>query len=590
MTLDQHIENRVADLIAQLLPGVILDMQVTMLAMTPEACAAMGEAWAPDRVLVVHESSGSEKLAPPHVQVRRTFDEFHAILDNHRSLMVEGMKQDIQEQLDRASPAVTNTIMNDAGLVTELVEKWPIYNLPGWTWAVWLALWLAPTAGAGRRRRFGETWWTPPNATSLQIAEWAVQNRLLPASRVSEVKKHGDLPHDGLGVLWALEQRAITLFGRPWELLPIPTSKTSVGALNALGHVKTTALAADATIRGDGLDGETVHIRFKSTGDTLELPLYGDASATTGLLLELGKKYGPTLTRDALALLAHAWAARVNPGDTWWVWPTEILDMTERKSTNKDAVRAIRKQMEILSTAELTVTREGRSTTGPVLSILEENTGGGKGALRVAWHTALYEDIARSSGVAGSAWWRVPFGLLGLGLSHGRRLNVHGGALVLAQQWRAQWGRTKRTTDPHELQKLVARIKLSRLADYTNFPQNRQIDAAESMGEELKRVGFVRSFQLDKRSSGDPVVVALPAASTLEHIANGHMPMRPAWVPSTGTELRQWMTEHCLTAKDVGDRTGSSAAAVHKWYRTDLHPLKPRAREALVRWLRPPLK
>ena len=427
-----------------------------------------------------------------------------------------------------------------------------------------------------------EITWAPPNVTPAELGRWAHERRLLTPDLVAMIVEGRFTVPSEIGVLWDVIRRVEAVHPAPWGLMKVPTGTVSVGTLVALTDPQTTI--ADAALLHETEDDGTQTAVLEWDGNRLELPFTDGA---VGVLVELGRRYGPTYTRDGIVLLAHAQAAGVSASQAFWCWPNEALALAGLKPTNENQ-RAWWARLEMLHQAQLVVHRGGRTVRAPVVQeVAHGGTRGGSVPVQLLWHPAIYEDICNEDGTPGGRWWTVPLRLLQLDA----KTPHHAAALVLSRQLRATY-KPKQGAVPA----VLSRISVERLVDQLRIPlesdrkvQHKAAAQITSILDGLREAGVLGSWshgdgQLDQLQG----VITFTAGEAALDAIQGRMPRPPRFVPATGADLRRWLDVSGLTAEAAGDLLGVSGARFRQWlsrYRSA--PLPDPVRALLVALLRP---
>jgi hypothetical protein len=519
-------------------------------------------------------------LRPPFT-VDQALDAFRAGLDSFAAALAADVEYWAGELV---KPELRKAVTGRA----ELVDRWPILDAdePGraLAYAARQALLWRPQAG---------------EVAPLDAAEWArpALNRLYPAKGdrpavgdvlLTRVRERGVflvgltddngryLPSSGIALLFLLESEC-RIDSNPFDMTLISVDKPAVETMSGLAGSNPRIFDGGKAVPVRYPDDDDSPCRIEiewEDGSQLELDLYGD----TPTLAAVGKKYGDAAVRDLLALVALTWAGGKKANEPLWWWPDEHLELVGLSNSRENRKR-LTTWLNRMKRARLSAHfRKGPPSVGPLVNVIEL---AGPATL-VLLHSGLYRGVATETGM-GTYWWAMPTKVLAEPVDS----KVHVLAPVLGQLWRQAIRGHKATIPRAQIGtgRLMERLAIRRQQDRARDPK--AADKIRKTLEAGKRSGLVGDWWIDggDLEHGTGTIYATPGQPTLDVLptasSRGARVNRPAWLPSTGAELRGWIQQKGLSSAEAARQLSSTAATVRGWTSRGDRPLPPKARKAL---------
>ena len=357
----------------------------------------------------------------------------------------------------------------------------------------------------------------------------------------------------------AERRRVGALTPRPPRSLLVSTSKATRRTLAALVGGEPSAYQADTATTTP--EGPLFTLRWPDTdGLQLALPLPGQRTGSP--LTVIARRLGPGAVRDILAVMLLCWAQRAGPRDPVWWWPAEHFAVCGLSS--RDAQEGVLRRLSQLDAATLSARYPGDPDPweGAVLRILARHGD----AVEVRLHPALWHGVARR-GRRGDRFWPLPVALLRHPLGGVDDL-LPALAVELAYSWWASrpMGEAplRRRVESLALALgLASRARRARgvLAFTRKAPARLRaaLSSAEALG--ILAPGWRVEGGTLARVTGHLIATPGPAW-TANPVQELH---RPAWLPSTGGELCDWLDNTRLTGGELAALLGVSESAVKMW-------------------------
>lgn len=406
--------------------------------------------------------------------------------------------------------------------------------------------------------------WSPKTIDTRALAAWAKEHG------------HGDLAEaaaafvPNVAVLYEAERQENEWAPRPFEAAPLVANEVGVGAL---AHLEAPGRSHYLNNAVPGDDDSHIIVTWQEPGKpAAQLSL--DFGLGYGVFDMLQKHAGPQAVAHALTVMVMAWAQRAHVSQDVWVYPREVLAM-RGLSASRDNLARWWRMMDMLASIQLSVRVKGDSRgpfKAPLCRLTGLETRSGKAPAKIQWHPALFETITGHDGRPGSSWVAAGVGLFELSPGRGED-SVHLTALATGRQFNSRRMSLRRTQSHFTAEDLAVGVKVSRLLKYAgrepetmNRRQQKQARASvERSVERLHDVGFYGSVEwTSDRGPVDAALRLTPGARTLEAF-NGRYPVRPAFVPSTGSELRLLLDETGRTADDLARELGGNVTPAAIW-------------------------
>lgn len=389
-----------------------------------------------------------------------------------------------------------------------------------------------------------------------------------------------------LALLYLAEKAARELAPSPLVLAPVSTEKPVRRAVASLGG----AHPEDLEKRSKLLKSkDPIRLEFRwDDGTALELPF--EKAGPTAPLLAVAHKYGDVAVKHLLALFAFTWGARASAGQSFWWWPAEHLEVVGLKNNQQNRDN-LKRWIEGMTKSRFFVHfPKGKPMRGPMVTVgmdIVAPFSDPEFALFLHLHPALYQGVTDQNGRPGNQWWPTPLELLRMPASPitGK---VHVLAPVLGAMFRAGLHEGRGEAPP------VARVSVERLESYLAVYRepNRKVDhrAAASLRRTLDAAlesGFLSAWHLEggELARGEGNIIATPGPMAMEILNTGEVP-RPAWLPATSSDLKDWIQRQGKTTTQLGKMLGIPGSTLRRV--SNYHPilpLPPNVRGALRRYL-----
>lgn len=523
------------------------------------------------------------------------------IVKRHSEEFINDTANEIE---DLAKVLVPQEILERVLCVQELADRWAwpsSFSIAHGALSVLVASnqWLSDT------RLFYE--W-PPGVTSAELWTWAGSKieKISPESANSlnlTLKKRDETLADGnwpLGIPWGFPWgtnpiKSIPLTVLAWlyyaeqtarSVLPaapkgylLDIQKPTVRTMKIMNGSHPVSWENDEGVaRSIYADDKTIERIVCRWHDGGQLELFADTEENDNIFLELARKHGPAAVRTFHFVYFLYYAQRARAGESVWFWPEECLEICglQPSKENKAEIQAFIQNMS-RSNAEWHF-RHGKPLKAPLLACTATDTV----ALQLKLHPGMYRGVQHEDGTLGTYFWLMPQELLSASVKRNAD-RVHTLAAIAGGMFRASLNKYGDVRP--------AKIGASKLAPDLGIRGRRNRDTDERSAKTLRttlnsgvEVNFFSQWEIEHGRLEDlsAVLVLHPSAEAIELVSGRRRIERPAFVPSTGLELADWLKKAGLNATEAGEQIGVPGSTMRRVTATwGARPLPYNVRRAL---------
>lgn len=500
------------------------------------------------------------------------------IVKNHAEEFIDGTAAQIEE---RARFFVAPELLERVLVVRELAERWPWPTNPNIAYGA-LSVLVASNLWLNDAKFFYE--W-PARVSSNDLLAWAEDKlqAFSPKTLISlkrTLEERGEPLENGTGSLWP--------WGIPWGMPYTDSNSGTVKdipltALALLYHAEQTVRSVlpaapsgylldiqkptvrtmkimngshpgswendEGEARPSYAEDKTIERIICRWHDGGQLELFADTEENDNIFLELARKHGPAAVRTFHFVYFLYYAQRARAGESVWFWPEECLEICglQPSKENKAEIQAFIQNMS-RSIAEWHF-RHGKPLKAPLLACTATDTV----ALQLKLHPGMYRGVQHEDGTLGTYFWPMPQELLSVPVRRNAD-RVHTLAAIAGGMWRASLNKDGDVRP--------AKIGASKLAPSLGIRgRDRQTDerSAKTLRTSLDsgvEANLFGQWEIEHGRIEDlsALLVLHPSAEALALIRGTRRIERPAFVPSTGLELADWLKKAGWSAAEAAER------------------------------------